>query len=104
MHSIERTRWEEHYVVKDDRISVTQARVEGTGAGMDPGEGARFDGSGWVWKPAIGPQREIALTLSPYSTDYRLCAGGRCRSLYAWTGVAPGTIAVVTLRPCAASP
>ncbi len=70
------------------------------GAGMDPGPNARFDGSGWSWTPTIAPLPEFALTLSPYTDDYRLCAGGRCQSLYGWTGVTPGTIAVVVVRPC----
>ncbi len=103
MHSIEHTRWEEHYRVRGDRIEVTSARIEGMGAGMDPGPNARFDGSGWTWKPALAPLAEFALTLSPYAEDYRLCAGARCRSLYQWTGVAPGTTAIVVIRPCGAA-
>jgi hypothetical protein len=101
-HSIEHTRWQERYTITDGRIAVTSARIEGMGAGMETGEGARFDGSGWTWTPAIAPLAEFSLTLSPYTADYQLCAGGRCRSLYAWTGVAPGTTAVVTLKPCVA--
>jgi hypothetical protein len=101
-HSIEHTRWQEHYSIVGNRIAVTSARIEGMGAGMDTGEGALFDGSGWVWKPAIAPLPEIALTLSPYTADYQLCAGGKCRSLYEWSGVKPGSTGVVTLRPCEA--
>jgi hypothetical protein len=101
-HSIEHTRWQENYTITDGRIAVTRARIEGMGAGMDTGEGAHFDGSGWTWKPSIAPLPEIALTLSPYTADYRLCAGGQCRSLYEWARVKSGSTDVVTLRPCVA--
>ena len=99
-HSIEHTRWQETYTIVDGNIAVTKARIEGMGAGMDTGEGATFDGSGWTWKPTIAPQPKIALTLSPYTADYQLCSGDRCRSLYAWTGVRPGSTTVVTVRAC----
>ncbi|MEO8847470.1 MAG: DUF1850 domain-containing protein [Casimicrobiaceae bacterium] len=99
-HSIEHTRWQETYAVVDGRIAVTRARIEGMGAGMEAGERATFDGSGWSWTPTIAPLAEVALTLSPYTADYQLCAGDRCRSLYAWTGVTPGTTAVVDIRAC----
>ena len=101
-HSIEHTRWQETYTIVDGKMAVTKARIEGMGAGMDTGEGATFDGSGWTWKPTIAPLPKIALTLSPYTADYRLCAGGQCRSLYAWTRVATGTTAVVTVQACEA--
>jgi hypothetical protein len=101
-HSIEHTRWREDYAIRDGRFALERARIEGMGAGMDTGEGAVFDGSGWTWKPAIAPLAEIRLTLSPYTADYRLCAAGRCRSLHEWIGQSARTTAVVTLRPCQA--
>ncbi len=99
-HSIEHTRWQESYAIVSGHIVVASARVEGMGAGMDPGADAKFDGSGWVWHPAIAPLPRIALTLSPYAADYTLCSGGTCRSLHAWTGVAPGDTTVVVVQPC----
>ena len=101
-HSIEKIQWRESYAVLGDRLALTGARVEGMGAGMEAGDGATFDGSGWRWKPSIAPLPEIILTLSPYTSDYRLCAGASCRSLHAWAEVAPTTTAAVTVRPCAA--
>ncbi len=103
MHSIEHTQWREDYAIRDGRFEIERARIEGMGAGMDTGEGAVFDGSGWTWKPAIAPLEEIRLTLSPYTADYRLCAAGQCRSLREWAGQPEGGTAVVTLRPCQAS-
>jgi len=42
----------------------------------------------------------VALTLSPYTSDYTLCAGGRCAGLYEWTHERRGDTAVVVVRPC----
>jgi hypothetical protein len=101
-HSIEHTRWVERYAVEGDRIRLVGAHVEGSGAGMEAGDDARFDGSGWTWTPKAAPMASIALTLSPYTADYTLCAGGRCDGLYAWTHERKGDTAVVVVRPCAA--
>ena len=99
-HSIEHTRWRERYAVTTDGIVLAEAWIEGSGAGMDAGADARFDGRGWRWTPALPPQREIALTLSPYTADYEVCGAGRCRTLHAWVDLAPDTTARVTIRPC----
>ncbi|MCC7039640.1 MAG: DUF1850 domain-containing protein [Burkholderiales bacterium] len=100
-HSIEHTRWRESYAVQGDRIVLTEAWIEGSGAGMDAGPDARFDGHGWRWTPALAPLREIVLTLSPYTADYELCAAGQCRMLHAWAGLPRNDTARVTIRPCA---
>lgn len=99
-HSIEHTRWVEHYVVDGDRIRLWRARIEGSGAGMEAGPGAHFDGSGWTWQPTLAPLPDVALTLSPYTADYTLCAGARCRPLHDWARVDAGTTAAVHVRAC----
>jgi hypothetical protein len=99
-HSIEHTRWVEHYKVEGDGIHLLDAHIESSGAGMEAGDGARFDGDGWTWNGKPAPMPSLALTLSPYTSDYTLCAGGRCRGLYAWSHERTGDIAVVVVRPC----
>ncbi|HXU51457.1 MAG TPA: DUF1850 domain-containing protein [Casimicrobiaceae bacterium] len=99
-HSVEHSRWVEHYAVEGDRIRLVSAHVEGSGAGMEAGDGARFDGDGWTWDAKAAPMASVALTLSPYTSDYTLCAGGRCAGLYEWTHERRGDTAVVVVRPC----
>ena len=99
-HSVEHIQWIERYRTGRDRIRLVRARVEGSGAGMEAGDGAKFDGSGWTWTPTIAPLDEVRLTLSPYTTDYQLCAAGRCRTLHDWVGAADDVTTVVTIQAC----
>jgi hypothetical protein len=101
-HSVAKSRWEERYRIEGAWLVLERARVEGSGAGMEPGFGAiRHDGS-WRWTPAIAPLRELRLTASSLTSDYELCSEHGCRPLQALTGkLADGT--VVVAAPCAES-
>jgi hypothetical protein len=98
-HSVEKTRWEERYVVSGDRLVLEESRVEAFGAGMEPAEGARLVDGSWRWVPRVAPLPEVRLTLSPYTEDYTVCWAGRCAPLH--TLVHAPDIATVTLTPCA---
>jgi len=98
-HSVEKSGWQEDYVLRDGRLVLTQARIEATGAGMEPPPGAVFRGGWWHYVPRLPPLPELRLTLSPYTADYRLCWSGQCRGLGAILG-ATGETAVVTLAAC----
>ena len=50
-HSVQKTVWEEDWRVEQGGLRIVAARVEGSGAGMEAGEGATFDGRFWRWKP-----------------------------------------------------
>jgi hypothetical protein len=80
-HSVEKTGWQEDYVVRDGRLVLTQARIEGTGAGMEPPPNAILQSGWWHYTPDLPPLTELRLTLSPYTADYRLCWNGSCRLL-----------------------
>ena len=45
-------------------LQIVEARVEGSGAGMEPGEGAVLRDGWWIYKPELPPQREIVLAAS----------------------------------------
>ena len=97
MHSIEKIDWEEDYLVAGGWLYLDEARVRGTGAGMEVPEGARLDHGVNRYRPHLRWFRELRLTRSPYTADYRLCVDGRCRPLSDWLPVASGlTVAV----PC----
>ena len=80
-HSIEHTRWEEDYRLSGHRIELTEARIQGSGAGMDPPPDARLAGGWWHYAPKNRWHEELRLTRSPYTADYELCVAGSCRSL-----------------------
>ena len=85
-HSIEKTEWREEWRIADRHLVLAEARVKGTGAGMEPPPGARLEGGWWVWAPDLPPQERIVLAASTFTPDHTLCAGGDCRPLGGWIG------------------
>lgn len=81
MHSVERIAWEEDYAIEGKRLRLVEARVRGTGAGMEPAEDAVFDGEVWRWRPMLPALERLRLTRSDFTADYRLCWEGHCRTL-----------------------
>lgn len=88
-HSIEQTRWEEDYEVVPGRspdappeLKATAARIQGSGAGMEPPDDARLLTGGWYeYKPQIKAPKVLRLTRSRFTADYDWCANGRCQPL-----------------------
>jgi hypothetical protein len=108
IHSVARTRWEERYRVEDGALRLVVARVQGSGAGMEPGADAVLRDGWWTWTPRIAPLREVRLTLSSYTQGYDLCWRDRCQTLRSLVGppagpaLADGTS--VELRACRSKP
>jgi hypothetical protein len=81
-HSAEGTRWEETWRIADGELQVTEARVKGSGAGMEPAETAVLRGGWWVFRPNVPPQEKLLLAASGATQDgWLLCADGDCWSL-----------------------
>ena len=93
-HSVERVEWQEEWRIGADALTLRTARVRGSGAGMEPGEGARLVDGWWEWAPGLAVP-ELALAASGATVGgWTLCADGACRTL----GAEPG--GPVVLRPC----
>jgi hypothetical protein len=99
IHSVEKTGWQEDYAIRGDRLALTEARIQGTGAGMEPPPDAVLRDGWWHYVPHLAPLPELRLTLSPYTADYRLCWSDRCRSLASVMGVRQRE-GIVTVRTC----
>ncbi|MBF0306688.1 MAG: DUF1850 domain-containing protein [Alphaproteobacteria bacterium] len=95
-HSVEKIEWREEWRVENGRLSVVEARVKGSGAGMEPPDGARLTDGWWVYVPDLAPLAEIVLARSDATADWRLCLG-ECRPLADWVPLEAGT---TTIRPC----
>jgi len=81
-HSVEKTRWEEDYRIMPAGIVVTQDRIQGTGAGMEPPPDAKFDGTWWRYDPHTPPQPKIVLRRSGMTvSDWDICIKGACRAM-----------------------
>jgi hypothetical protein len=81
MHSIEHIRWEEDYRVEGPMLHLVEARVQGSGAGMDPQPGSRFENGVWHYVPPLPLLPEIRLSRSNYTAGYDFCHDGKCQPL-----------------------
>jgi hypothetical protein len=103
-HTIEKTLWEEEWRVEDDMLVLARARIEGSGAGMDPSPQAQLEGGFYVWEPSL-KRDSLLLRRDPHAGDWTLCATGRCSVLQEWFGadVDPVTIYPAREGNCAES-
>ena len=96
-HTVEKIAWEEDYVLAGEWLYLTSARVQGSGAGMEPPSDAVRVGHAWHYRPKERWLREVKLARSDFGRDYELCLDGACRPLSSW---APAPLAPTTLAPC----
>lgn len=99
-HSIEKVEWREDWAVGPDGLRVVEARVKGSGVGMEPAEGAALRDGWWVYVPALPPQERVVLAASGFTADHTLCAAGLCKSLADWVRRPPGDDRPVEMSAC----
>ncbi|MHC1945015.1 DUF1850 domain-containing protein [Bradyrhizobium sp. UFLA06-06] len=80
-HSIEKTAWQEDWQVTPAGLTLLQARIKGTGAGMEPPPEARLIGGWFQWSPPAVPRAEVVLGNSGAAGEWHLCQEGRCQTL-----------------------
>lgn len=83
-HSVEKVGWQEHWRVDGARLVIDEARVKGSGAGMEPPDDAVLRSDGWwVYRPGLPPQQQLLLAVSGATPDgWLLCVdGGSCHQL-----------------------
>jgi hypothetical protein len=97
-HSVEKVPWEEDWRVTPAGLQLVEARIVGSGAGMEPPPEARRENGIWRWRPLVPPVRELTLARSGATASWRLCADGLCRDFDEMLG--PGTGTPVTLSVC----
>jgi hypothetical protein len=98
-HSIEKTEWQEDYLVRNGALVLQSARVKGSGAGMEVPEGAALRHGWWEYRPALPPLPRLLLAHSGYTADWRICLPQGCVSLGSLL-VAPQVSGPVELFPC----
>jgi len=85
-HSVERSAWEEDWRLTAQGLEIVEARIKGSGAGMDPPEGAVFSGGWWRYRPAYKPLEQLRLATSMTVEPWQLCTPGACLTLLAEAG------------------
>jgi hypothetical protein len=99
MHSIEKIRWEEDWRVAGNHLVIDEARIVGSGAGMEPPPDAKLVKGVWHYKPSVAPLTQVNLAHSPFTRGYEICTKGTCTPL---AKLLPGmkAIDVVSMRAC----
>ena len=80
-HSIEKVDWQEDWRVTPQGLVLVQARVKGSGAGMEPPPEARLVDGWFQWQPKRAAMPEVVLGNSGAAGEWRLCSDGNCRTL-----------------------
>ena len=80
-HSIEKVEWQEDWRVTPDGLQLVQARVKGSGAGMEPSPKARLVNGWFQWQLQRPPMRELLLGNSGVAGEWRLCTEADCATL-----------------------
>ena len=102
-HSIEKTRWEEDYNVQwrgqpaAPVLLATEARILGSGAGMEPPPDAVLLGGWWRYSPTVRQPNELPLMRSGFTADFERCDPQGCQPLSHWL---PSDGGVTLLRAC----
>lgn len=102
-HTVEKVRWEEDYRVGPDGLSLGEARVKGSGAGMEIPADARLRDGSWHYHRQLPPLQPLRLGRTPEAGDYQLCVEGVCRPFSDWLGPPSSARSAVELWSCARS-
>ena len=100
IHSIEKIRWEEDWRIEAGALVIDEARIRGSGAGMEPPAGAILRDGVWHYRPELPPQAVLRLAHSPHAGGYTLCTATVCAPLADYL---PGidNSATIELKECA---
>ena len=97
IHTVEKVPWEESWRVEATRLVLSEARVKGSGAGMEPPPNARHQDGWYIWEPENPERGEIILRMTEFG-QWTFCAEGiSCRPLRAVFGRDADPI---TIKPC----
>lgn len=99
-HSIEKIRWEEDYRVSAEGLLLGEARVKGSGAGMEIPDGAELREGSWHYQRQLPPLQPLRLGRTPEAGDYQLCDAQGCKFLSEWLGPPTASQPAVELWGC----
>lgn len=81
-HSVEKIPWQEHWSVTAQGLVLTEARIKGSGAGMETPDDAVLKDGWYSYRPDIPPRKEIVLAASGKTGEgWTLCAAAQCIEL-----------------------
>jgi hypothetical protein len=98
-HSIAKVEWQEDWRLSSSSLELVQARVKGTGPGMEPPPEARLVDGWFRWQPDRPLMPALVLANSGAAGEWRLCEGDHCRTLSEIVGHPIG-MGTATLTVC----
>jgi len=101
-HTIEKIRWEEDYRVTPDGLLLGEARVKGSGAGMEIPDDAELRDGAWHYQRQMPPLQPLRVGRTPEAGDYQLCFNQRCHALSEWLGPPKADQPALELWSCTA--
>jgi len=99
-HSVEKVQWEEQWQATPAGLKAGEARIRGSGAGMEPPPEARFHDGWYVYHPDLPPQKELIIPDSTFTAPATLCVADQCAPLAAWAGRPAGDTHPIRLGVC----
>lgn len=96
-HSVEKVVWEEDWRSTLAGLELVEARVRGSGAGMEPPPEATLAHGVWSWKPNLPPQAQVIMRRSGATADWRICIAGQCRPMDAYV---PAEADPIAMKAC----
>jgi hypothetical protein len=95
-HSVEKTQWQEDWRIVPAGLEIVEARIKGSGAGMEPPEGSILKDGWWIYVPSLPALPRLVLASSGATVSgWSICAEGDCVSVGDEAG------ATIVLEPCA---
>ena len=81
-HSVEKIEWQEDWIINHNQLEIVEARVQGSGAGMEVPEGSKFVDGWWVYRPKDIKTNELLLATSNTNIqNWKICFNGSCSVL-----------------------
>ena len=77
-----------------------EARIKGTGAGMEVPDGAVLRGGQWHYQNTLPPLQPLRLARTPQAGDYWLCRAASCRPFSDWLGAPDASRPAIELWSC----
>lgn len=99
-HTVEKIRWEEDYRVTEQGLVLGEARVRGSGAGMEIPDDAFLENDSWHYRRPLSPLQPLKLGRTPEAGDYQLCFEDRCQAMSTWVGAPDARQPSIELWAC----
>jgi hypothetical protein len=99
-HTIEKIRWEEDYRVTPEGLLLGEARVKGSGAGMEIPDDAELREGSWHYRRQLAPLQPLRVGRTPEAGDYQVCFDQGCHPLSEWLGPPQASQPALELWSC----